>query len=105
MAGKPKSQAALRQLLSPTHAAAQVDRLLQAWPVLDITPLVIGEAVRGVRVHRLPYWDAQLWATARLNQTPVIFSEDFSAGTVLEGIRFVNPFTEDFDVEMWAPLT
>ena len=94
-----------RPLLSPTEAAAQVERLLQAWPVLDITPLVVGEAIRGVRVHRLPYWDAQLWATARLNQTPLIFSEDFSSGAVLDGIRFVNPFADDFDVEVWAPLT
>ena len=94
-----------RPLLSPTDAAAQVERLLQAWPVLDITPLVVGEAIRGARIHRLPYWDAQLWATARLNQTRVIFSEDFSAGAVLDGIRFVNPFADDFDVETWAPLT
>ena len=94
-----------RPLLSPADAAAQVERLLQAWPVLDITPLVIGEAIRGVRMHRLPYWNAQLWATARLNQTPVVFSEDFSSGTVLDGIRFVNPFADNFDVEAWAPLT
>ena len=41
----------------------------------------------------------------RLNQTPVIFSEDFSAGgAVLNGIRFVDPFADDFDVEAWAPL-
>ena len=93
-----------RPLLSPTNAASQVARLLQAWPVLDITPLVVGEAVRGVRMHRLPYWDAQLWATARLNQTSVIFSEDFSPGTVLDGIRFVNPFADDFDVVTWAPV-
>jgi predicted nucleic acid-binding protein len=96
---------ARRPMLSASDAAAQVERLLQAWPVLDITPLVVGEAIRGVRVHRLPYWDAQLWATARLNQTPVIFSEDFSPGVVLDGIRFVNPFARDFDIETWAPLT
>ena len=94
-----------RPLLSPVHAAAQVERLLRAWPILEITPLVVGEAIRGVRRHRLPYWDAQLWATARLNQTPVIFSQDFSSGAVLDGIRFVNPVADAFDVEAWAPLT
>ena len=95
---------ARRPLLSSADAAAQVELLLQAWPVLDITPLVVGEALRGVRVHRLPYWDAQLLATGRLNQVPVILSEDFSPGTVLDGIRFVNPFTDDFNVDDWAPL-
>ena len=95
---------ARRPLLSSTEAAAQVDLLLQAWPVLDITALVVGEALRGVRVHCLPYWDAQLWATGRLNQVPVILSEDFSPGTVLDGIRFVNPFADDFSLDEWAPL-
>ena len=69
-----------------------------------MTPLVVAEALRGVRTHRLPFWDAQLWATARLNQVPVILSEDFGPGTVLDGIRFVNPFADDFNLDEWAPL-
>jgi hypothetical protein len=32
----------------------------------------------------------------------VVFSEDFSDGTVLEGVRFVNPFSEGFQIEMWT---
>jgi len=43
-----------------------------------------------------------LWATARLNQVPVIFSEDFASNSVLEGVRFVNPFAPDFSLEDWA---
>jgi len=30
--------------------------------------------------HHMSYWDAQIGATAKLNQIPVIFSEDFSDG-------------------------
>jgi predicted nucleic acid-binding protein len=37
----------------------------------------------------------------RLNQIPVIFSEDFQDGQVLEGVRFANPFAKSFDVEAW----
>jgi predicted nucleic acid-binding protein len=61
------------------------------------------EAVRGVRDHQLAYWDAQIWATARLNQVPLVLSEDFSNGAVIEGVRFVNPFASDFDLDVWLP--
>jgi len=37
-------------------------------------------------------WDAQIWAAARLNQIPVVVSEDFNSGSMTEGVRFVNPF-------------
>ena len=49
----------------------------------------------------MSYYDAQLWATARLNQVPIIFSEDFAAGSVVEGVRFVNPFAEGFALNSW----
>ena len=53
-----------RSLLTPAEAEAQIDRLAASWPVLDLTPAIVCEAVRGVRRHRLAYWDAQIWAAA-----------------------------------------
>ena len=91
-----------RPRLTVAVAAVQVNRLADSWPVLDITPLVVREAVRAVRDHRMAYWDAQVWATARLNQIPLVFSEDFSSGASLEGVRFVNPFAAAFDVGAWS---
>ena len=88
--------------LTLEEAALQVDLLARAWPVLDVTPQIVLEAVRGVQDHQLAYWDAQVWATARLNQIPVIFSEDFAVGSILEGVRFVNPFAVDFQLEEWV---
>jgi predicted nucleic acid-binding protein len=63
--------------------------------------MIVLEAGRGVRDHQLSYYDSQIWAIARLNQVPTIFSEDFSDGAVLEGVRFVNPFSPDFRLETW----
>ena len=88
-------------MLAPAEAGDQVDRFARAWPVLPITAPIVLEATRGVREHHLAYWDAQVWATARLNQIPVVLSEDFSAGATLEGVRFVNPFATDFSLENW----
>ena len=60
------------------------------------------EAARGVRQHRLRFYDAQIWATARLNQVPTIFTEDFEDGRRLEGVQFVNPLVSGFDFERWS---
>ena len=96
--------AAMRKLDPPLTAAQamqQVSMFSTAWPILDLTPQIVLEAARGVRDHGLSYYDSQMWATARLNQIPVIFSEDFQDGQVLEGVRFANPFTASFDVDAW----
>ncbi len=92
----------LKPPLSPNDAAAQVDLLARAFRVYDLTVAIVREAARGVREHQLAYYDAQLWATARLNQIPVVFSEDFNSGVMLEGVGFVNPFTTEFVLEDWV---
>ena len=35
---------------------------------------------------------------------PLMFSEDFRDGSILEGIRFVNPFSPEFLLEKWLNL-
>jgi len=87
-----------RRLLTVVEATEQVAQLLRAWPILDLTPMIVLEATRGVQDHRLAYWDAQIWATAKLNQIQTVLSEDFKSGSVLEGVRFVDPFEASFKV-------
>jgi len=96
--------AAMRKLdppLTPAQAYEQVSMLAETWSVFDLTPRIILEATRGVRDHQLSYYDAQVWASARLNQIPVVFSEDFQNGTTLEGVGFINPFADEFAIEEW----
>ena len=95
-------QRGIAQARSGAHAPTgieQVSLLMDAWPVLHLTPQIMLEALCGVRDHRLAYYDAQIWACARLNQVPVVLSEDFQDGSTLEGVRFVNPFEEGFTIE------
>jgi predicted nucleic acid-binding protein len=33
----------------------------------------------------------------KLNQVPVILSEDFNSGGILEGVHFLNPFDAGFN--------
>ncbi len=88
--------------LSVDEAYDRVKNYLQSWRLLDLTGMVVLEAVRGGRDHQFNFWDAQIWAVARLNQIAVVFSEDFNVGAVVEGVRFVNPLAEDFQIEEWV---
>jgi len=88
--------------LIASEALEQVQLLSMAFEVCDLTRFTILEAGRGVRDYRLSYYDAQIWATAHLNQIPVIFSEDFQHGQVLEGVQFINPFTPDLNLAEWV---
>lgn len=88
--------------VSPAEMVEQVITWQQAFPIFELTSQIILEAVRGVRDHQLSYYDAQIWAVARLNQIPIIFSEDFQDGQTLEGVRFVNPFSDTFDIDEWV---
>lgn len=87
--------------LTPGEALEQITLLSQVWTMFDLTTLIILEAGRGARDHGLSYYDAQLWATARLNQIPLIFSEGFQDGRLLEGVRFVNPLKPGFEATTW----
>ena len=94
---------ATKKLQPPITIEEAYDRIqnyLLSWEILDITGPVVLEAARGVRTYQMSYWDAQIWATARMNQIPVVLTEDFGNRTIIEGVRFVNPFGSDFELEV-----
>lgn len=88
----------LRPPMPPDLLYRQTEAFERAFPVLPLTSAVVLEAVRAVREFRLSYYDAQVWAAAKLAQIPVVLSEDFSSGHCLEGVTFLDPFARDFDV-------
>jgi predicted nucleic acid-binding protein len=89
-------------ILSIPEALHQATVLANAFPVFDLTAVIVLEAGRGVREHQLSYFDAQIWATARLNQVPAILTEDFTDGRRVEGVQFFNPFLPSFDLARWS---
>jgi predicted nucleic acid-binding protein len=82
----------------PEAVRREVERLMLAFPVLPLTGPVVLEALRGVREHMLSYYDAQIWAAARLGQVGVVLSEDFNPGAALDGVSFTNPLDPAFDL-------
>jgi len=91
----------LRPPLTTEEAYGCIQNYLLSWEILDNTGPIVLEAARGVRTYQMAYWDAQIWASAKMNQIPVVFSEDFGDGVIIEGVRFVNPFNAGFNLETW----
>lgn len=88
----------LRSMPSVSEVYRQVELYEKTLTVLPLTPVIVLEAVRGVRDHQLAYYDAQIWAAARMNQVPYVLSEDFNIGATLDGVTFLNPLDSDFDI-------
>jgi predicted nucleic acid-binding protein len=81
----------------PEVVRREVERLMLAFPVLPLTGPVVLETLRGVKEHMLFYYEAQIWAAARVGQVGVVLSEDFNPGAVLDGVSFTNPLDPTFD--------
>jgi len=77
--------------LSVVEAGNRLQNYILAWEVVEVTGAIVLEAIRGIKEYQFSFWDAQIWATAKLNQIPVVYSEDFNMGAIIEGVRFVNP--------------
>lgn len=84
--------------MDAAKAAAHTERFAEVLRVHDCGLAVTLEALRGVVHYRLQFYDAQIWATARLNHVPLVLTEDFQDGAEIEGVRFANPFADGFEL-------
>jgi len=84
---------ATRKIPSPLtleQAQPRVGNYLRSWKVLRLTGWTVLEATQGVVRHQMSYWDALVWATAKLNQVATVLSEDFTDGMLLEDVDFTT---------------
>lgn len=77
------SHAVAAQIVADFAAAAQI---------LPLTQHTTLRAVRAVSQYGLSFWDALVWAAASEYGVPVIYTEDFQHGRMIEGVTFTNPF-------------
>lgn len=88
-------------ILPVNEAIQETSKLARALAVYPVTSQIVLEALRGVRQYKLSFWDAQIWAAARLNQVSTIFTQDFQDGMSLESVQFINPFSSKFQLSQW----
>jgi len=88
----------IRPPLAADVAEAIATNLSRAWPVFDITDASVLEAMRAVQRYQFQYWDALIWASAKLHGIPTVLTEDMPSGQLIEGVRFENPFESTFNL-------
>lgn len=87
-----------RFAVQASEAEAAVKRYARLWPVLEISAETVLEAMQAVIDHKLSYYDALIWSTARQAGLALLLSEDGQDGRVLDGVRYLNPFDPAFDL-------
>ncbi len=81
--------------LDPDQLSILLRRLESLGEVVPVTSSMTFRALEAIQRNGLSFWDALIWAAAAENDLPVVYTEDFQAGRVVEGVRFVNPFLVD----------
>jgi len=81
----------VKQPLSIADARQIIADYQVGWAVFPTTPETVLQAIGGVAQHQMSFWDAMIWAAARLNDVNTIYSEDLQAGQIIEGVRIENP--------------
>ncbi len=61
---------------------------------------MVLEACRATNDYQMAIWDALIWSVARLNGIAYLLTEDADHNHVLEGVRYLNPFHQDFDMSL-----
>lgn len=82
------------------RVSEHVQALARAFQVLPVTSAVVVEALRGASHHQLSFFDAQMWAVARLHQIPALLTDDMAAGASIDGVFIVDPFTTSFEASL-----
>lgn len=85
------------QPMPSEEAIERVEDFLESMPVRPLTVETVIEAMKAVGLYQMSYWDALIWATAKLNDIATVLTEDIQSSGTIEGVRFVNPFDPSFD--------
>jgi predicted nucleic acid-binding protein len=76
--------------------AGEVRTTIDAWraviPVRVAEENDLSSALEAVKIHRLAFWDAMIWAAARRVGVRHFITEDLQDGFEMGGVTFINPF-------------
>ncbi len=81
--------------LDAAAAAAFVDDWRAVFPVVAAEEAALVQAMAALAGHRLSFWDAMIWATAREARCGLLVSEDLQDRRTLDGVTFLNPFAAE----------
>ena len=84
-----------KKLLPVSRANGFVRDWLGVFQIASAGTAALVDAMDMVEEHRISFWDAMLWATARQSGCSALLSEDMQDRRRLTGVEIVNPFAAD----------
>jgi predicted nucleic acid-binding protein len=78
--------------MPPAEAAAQANDWLLLFPSLAGSPSAVRTALASTSGSTASFWDALLIASAAEGGCTAIVTEDLADGSLIGGVRVVNPF-------------
>ena len=81
--------------LTHEQASERVSAVADVSFVLPLSRETTLLALGGVARHGLSFWDALIWATAKLNGVEIVYTEDTPGTSIIEGVRYLNPFADE----------
>ena len=79
--------------ISQDHALRFIESIGH-FPVQDVTLDVFRLGAAVSRRFRLSYWDGAILAAARILGCDAVYSEDLNPQQDYDGLRVINPFTD-----------
>lgn len=69
---------------------------LSTWDVIPNDKYLTLKAIDDQERHRFSFWDSLIIQAAVQAQACMLFSEDLPSGQVIENVKILNPFTEEW---------
>lgn len=91
----------LSDAMAPETAFRAAELFVTQFHVIPLDEMIVREALRASARYGLDYFDAQVWAAAKMAGCHVLLTEDCH-GELLEGVAYVNPFDEAFSMDEFA---
>jgi predicted nucleic acid-binding protein len=88
----------LAQPIPAVQAAEHVVDFAATFAVLDLTSQSDVRACQAVASAQIALWDALIWSVAWHHRITTILTEDMQHRSTIEGVSYLNPFAEDFDL-------
>jgi predicted nucleic acid-binding protein len=92
-----RRQGGFAPILTSMTAAEHAVGILAGALCLDLTAASIHEAIRAAVAFQMRVFDAHIWAAARVNGIRLILTEDNQSQPIIEGVRYVDPFSASFN--------
>lgn len=83
-----------RKLARPLGPASALEAMMRlaALPLVMVTPEMIVAAAQLSNRGQMSFWDALVVRAAAAGGAEVLYSEDLSHGSIVDGVRIANPF-------------